>query len=160
MCNEIKCAIQYTVDLINNNINTSGVSKSSSDWLNYTRFPGDVCVPFFNAKPPHERRKPSCLQMWRRTRIRVDWMLDFKSMWNISSSWHRTFKIHLKVSHISLLLWRHFHAPKRDAERNELRLVVWHVSQTASWAGLGQWLRPSIPEIQPSVVFNKRTIYK
>ncbi len=24
--------------------NTSGVSKSSSDWLNYTGFPGDVCV--------------------------------------------------------------------------------------------------------------------
>ncbi len=28
--------------------NTSGVSKSSSDWLNYTGFPGDVCVAFFN----------------------------------------------------------------------------------------------------------------
>ncbi len=28
--------------------------------------------------------------------------------------------------------------PKRDAERNELWLAVWHVSQTASWAGLGQ----------------------
>ncbi len=28
--------------------NTSGVSKSSSDWLNYTRFPGDLCVAFFN----------------------------------------------------------------------------------------------------------------
>ncbi len=30
---------------------TSGVSKSSSDWLNYTRFPGDVCVAFFNVLP-------------------------------------------------------------------------------------------------------------
>ncbi len=30
------------------NLNTSGVSKSSSDWLNYTGFPGDVCVVFFN----------------------------------------------------------------------------------------------------------------
>ncbi len=28
--------------------NTSGVSKSSSDWLNYT---GDVCVAFFNIPP-------------------------------------------------------------------------------------------------------------
>ncbi len=28
--------------------NTSGVSKSSSDWLNYTGFPGDVCVACFN----------------------------------------------------------------------------------------------------------------
>ncbi len=30
--------------------NTSGVSKSS-DWLNYTGFPGDVCVVFFNVPP-------------------------------------------------------------------------------------------------------------
>ncbi len=31
--------------------NTSGVSKSLSDWLNYTGFPGDVCVAFFNVPP-------------------------------------------------------------------------------------------------------------
>ncbi len=31
--------------------NTSGVLKSSSDWLNYTGFPGDVCVAFFNVSP-------------------------------------------------------------------------------------------------------------
>ncbi len=31
--------------------NTSGVSKSSSDWLNYTGFPRDVCVAFFNVPP-------------------------------------------------------------------------------------------------------------
>ncbi len=31
--------------------NTSGVSKSSSDWLNYTGFPGDLCVAFFNIPP-------------------------------------------------------------------------------------------------------------
>ncbi len=31
--------------------NTSGVSKSSLDWLNYTGFPGDVCVTFFNVPP-------------------------------------------------------------------------------------------------------------
>ncbi len=31
--------------------NTSGVSKSSSDWLNYTGFPGDVCVVLFNVTP-------------------------------------------------------------------------------------------------------------
>ncbi len=31
--------------------NTSGVSKSSLDWLNYTGFPGDVCVAFFNVPP-------------------------------------------------------------------------------------------------------------
>ncbi len=42
------------------------------------------------------------------------------------------------LSHTGLLLWWHFHAPKRDAEWNKLWLVVWHVGQTASWAGLGQ----------------------
>ncbi len=31
--------------------NTSGVSKSSLDWLNYTGFPGDLCVAFFNVPP-------------------------------------------------------------------------------------------------------------
>ncbi len=31
--------------------NTSGVSKLSSDWLNYAAFPGDVCVAFFNVPP-------------------------------------------------------------------------------------------------------------
>ncbi len=31
--------------------NTSGVLKTSSDWLNYTVFPGDVCVAFFNVSP-------------------------------------------------------------------------------------------------------------
>ncbi len=31
--------------------NTSGVSKSSLDWLNYTGFPGAVCVAFFNVLP-------------------------------------------------------------------------------------------------------------
>ncbi len=31
--------------------NTSGVLKLSSDWLNYTGFPGDVCVVFYNVPP-------------------------------------------------------------------------------------------------------------
>ncbi len=31
--------------------NTSVVLKSSSDWLNYTGFPGDVCVACFNVPP-------------------------------------------------------------------------------------------------------------
>ncbi len=53
----------------------------------------------------------------------------FKSMWNIWHLQHRLFKIPLRVSHTGLLLWQHSHAPKRDAERNELWLVVWHVGQ-------------------------------
>ncbi len=62
--------------------NTSEVSKSSSDWLNYTGFQRDVCIAFFSfppgnkdavaPNPPHERRKPSCLQLWWRTLIRVN----------------------------------------------------------------------------------------
>ncbi len=31
--------------------NTSVVSKSLSDWFDYTGFPGDVCVTFFNGPP-------------------------------------------------------------------------------------------------------------
>ncbi len=31
--------------------NTSGVLKSSSDWLDYTGLLGDVCVTFFNVLP-------------------------------------------------------------------------------------------------------------
>ncbi len=31
--------------------NTSGVSKSSSDWLDYTGFPGETCIAFFNIPP-------------------------------------------------------------------------------------------------------------
>ncbi len=31
--------------------NTSVVSKSSSDWFNYTGFPGNVCIAFFNVLP-------------------------------------------------------------------------------------------------------------
>ncbi len=31
--------------------NTSVLSKSSVDWLNYTGFPGDVCVALFNIPP-------------------------------------------------------------------------------------------------------------
>ncbi len=33
---------------------TSGVSKSSSDWLNYTGFTGDVCIAFFNVPPENK----------------------------------------------------------------------------------------------------------
>ncbi len=56
---------------------------------------------------------------------------------------YRIFKIHLRVSHTGLLLWQHFHALKRDDARNKLWLVVWHLGQMASWAGLGQWT-PSV----------------
>ncbi len=81
--------------------NTSGVSKSPSDWLNYTGFLGDVCVVFFNV-PPETK------MLWRQTPSRKKkavvittddehlsgstkrWI--FKSMWKFYSSRHRIFK--------------------------------------------------------------------
>ncbi len=53
------------------------------------------------------------------------------------------FKIHQRVSHGGLLLWRHFHTPNRDAERNELWLVVWHVGQMGGPMNAAIHSRPS-----------------
>ncbi len=73
--------------------NTSGVSKSSSDWLNYTGFPGDVCVAFFNvparnkdAVAPNPLTKEESRRVYncddkRLSRSNKRWI--FKSMWNI-----------------------------------------------------------------------------
>ncbi len=50
--------------------NTSGVSKSSSDWLDYTGFPWDVCVAFFNAPPGNkEAVTPSPLKKEESRRV-------------------------------------------------------------------------------------------
>ncbi len=58
--------------------NTSGVSKSSLDWLNYTGFPGDVCVAFFNVLPgnkdavapnPLTKEESRRVYNWRRALI-------------------------------------------------------------------------------------------
>ncbi len=70
--------------------NTSGVLKSSSDWLNYTGFPGDVCVAFFNVPPgnknavtpnPLTKEESRRVSNWRRALIRSTKRI--KSMWNI-----------------------------------------------------------------------------
>ncbi len=65
--------------------NTSGVSKSSSDWLNYTGFPGDVCVAFFNVLPGNKDAvtlnpltKEESRQLGRRALIRINYTLDFQ----------------------------------------------------------------------------------
>ncbi len=120
--------------------NTSGVLKLSSDWLNYTGFPGDVCVVFYNVPPgnkdavtPNLLTKEESRRVYNCDDERLSvstkrWI--FKSMWNIQSSWRRIFKICPRGLHTCLLLWRHVHAPKRDAQRNELWSVVWHVGQT------------------------------
>ncbi len=95
--------------------NTSGVSKSSSDWLNNTGFPGDLCVTFFNVPPGNKDAvSPNPLTKEESRRVyKCDgeclsgstkrWI--FKSMWNIlqhaekmlKSLQHRNFKIHLRV---------------------------------------------------------------
>ncbi len=56
----------------------------------------------------------------------------------------------------SLKYVREFHTPvcycgDISTHRNEPWLVVWHVGQTASWASIGQWKLPYIPDLQPSV---------
>ncbi len=73
--------------------NTSGVSKSSSDWLNYTGFPGDVCVSFSNVPPgnknavaPNPLMKEESCRVYNCDDERLSgsnkrWI--FKSMWNI-----------------------------------------------------------------------------
>ncbi len=43
--------VEHLMRIAHKSGNTSGVSKSSSDWLNYTGFLGDVCVAFFNVLP-------------------------------------------------------------------------------------------------------------
>ncbi len=42
---------KYLMHMVHLAGNTSGVSNSSSDLLNSTGFPGDVCVAFFNVPP-------------------------------------------------------------------------------------------------------------
>ncbi len=108
--------------------NTSGVSKLFSDWLNYTGFPGDVCVAFFNVPPgnkdavaPNPLTKEESSRVYNCDNERLSgstkrWI--FKSMWTFLSLRHRIFKICPRVLHTGLLLWRHFHAPKRDTKRN------------------------------------------
>ncbi len=129
------------------------VSKSSSDWLNYTGFLGDVCVAFFSvpagnkdAKPPNERRKPSCLQMWR-------WTLDFQK-----------YLKYLKICGIESLKYiREFHTSvwycgdismPRHVALNETNcdwLFDMHVKRPHGWALANECgLRPSIPDLQPS----------
>ncbi len=73
--------------------NTSGVSKSSSDWLDYTGFPGDVCVAFFNVPPGNKfavKQNPLKKEESRRVYNCDGERLSgstkrwsFKSMWNI-----------------------------------------------------------------------------
>ncbi len=132
--------------------NTSRVSKSSSDWLDYTGFPGDVCVALFNVLPGNQVAvAPNPLTKEKSCRV---YNCDNRCLSAGVSKVCEIFKVcgivSLKYTHRSVIVAT-FSCPKRDAERNKLWLVVWHVGQMASWTGLDQWRLSSIPDLQPSV---------
>ncbi len=61
--------------------NTSGVSKSPSDWLDYTGFPGDVCVAFFNVLPGNKNAvAPNPLTKEERRRVNISKVCDIESL--------------------------------------------------------------------------------
>ncbi len=133
--------------------NTSGVSKSSLDWLNYTGFPGDVCVAFFNVPPGNkdavtpnpltkeeshrvyngdDKRLSGSNKRWIFTKVCEIFKIRSIESFKYVREFYTPILCRYCVIVASLLLWRHFHTPKRDAEQSELWLVVCHVSQTAS----------------------------
>ncbi len=70
--------------------NTSGVSKSSSDWLDYTGFPGDVCVAFFNVLPGNKDAvMPNPLTKEESRRV---YNCDDKHLWILGSTKRWIFK--------------------------------------------------------------------
>ncbi len=140
--------------------NTSGVSKSSSDWLNFTGFPGDVCVAFFNVPPGNKDAvTPNPLTKEERCRVykcddeRLSGStktLDFKSMW--------IFKVR---SIESLKYIQEFHTPvcycgdistSRNVTLNETN-CDWLFDMSVNGLMGGPWPMklPSIPDLQPSV---------
>ncbi len=106
--------------------NTSGVSKSSSDWLNSTGFPGDVCVAFFNILPGNKNAvapNPLTKEESRRVYNCVAEHLPGSRNTGFSKVCEkckvRGIIIHPRVLHTGLFLWRHFHAPDHDVAQNE-----------------------------------------
>ncbi len=101
---------------------TSGVSKSSSNWLNYTGFPGDACIAFFN------------VPLWNKDAVTLNPLTEKESRRVYNCAYRdllnagflkvcKIFKVrgiesfkYVRVLHTSLLLWWHFHAPKHDAK--------------------------------------------
>ncbi len=78
--------------------NTSGVSKSSSDWLNYTGFPGDVCVAFrLETKMPWHQtpHKEESRRVYNCDDVRLS---GSTKRWILSLQ-HRIFKIRPRVLH-------------------------------------------------------------
>ncbi len=126
--------------------NTSGVSKSSSDWLNYTWFPEDVCVAFFNVPPGNKDAvAPNPLTIEESRHVTTVTTNAYQDQLN--AGFAKLCEIFKVRSIESLKYIREFYTPvcycgDISTLRNELWLVVWHVGQTASWVGLGQWKLP------------------
>ncbi len=87
--------LMHTAHLSGNN---SGVSKLSSDWLNYTGLLGDVCVAFFNVQPGQK-------MPWRQTPLTKE---ESRHVYNRWQALVRT--------------------PKHDTAQNETWLVALPVS--------------------------------
>ncbi len=116
--------------------NTSGVSKSSSDWLNYRVFTGDVCVTFFNVLPgnkdavtPNPLTKKKALVF---TTVTISAYQD-----QLNTGFSKICKVCPWALHTGLLLWGNFHAPKHDTAQNKTWLVALPVSHMASSLGRG-----------------------
>ncbi len=101
---------------------TSGVSKSSSNWLNYTGFPGDACIAFFNV--PLWNKDAVTLNPLTKKESRRVYNCAYRDLLNAGFlKVCKIFKVrgiesfkYVRVLHTSLLLWWHFHAPKHDAK--------------------------------------------
>ncbi len=111
----------------------------------------ETCVAFFNVPPgnkdvvaPNSLTKEESRRVYNRDAERLSGSTKrwgYKSMWNISSlKYIREF--HTPVCYYGNISTN----PKRDAERNELWLVVWHVSYGRT---LTNETLPSIPDLQP-----------
>ncbi len=136
--------------------NTSGVSKLSSDWLNYTGFSGDVCVAF-----RLETKMPWCqTPSWKKKAIVFTTVTMSAYQDQVNAGFVKVCKIFKVRGTESLkyvqelyttILWGHFHAPKQDATQNETWLVALPVSHVASWARHGHSKQPRFPDLLPSV---------
>ncbi len=88
--------------------NTSGVLKSSSDWLNYTRFPGDVWFTFINVPPGNKNAvAPNPLTKEEIRRVYTNGTTNTNQDQinaGFSSLRDGIFKIRPRVLHTSLLL--------------------------------------------------------
>ncbi len=108
---------KHLMHMVNLSGNTSVVSKSSSDWFNYTGFPGNVCIVFFNVLPgnkdavmPNPLTKEESV-MWRRTLIRVDWTMDFQNY--VKYMWKKHANVWLNQIH-NQVKWNAKPKPKKS----------------------------------------------